>query len=123
MGKYTEIPQQLLTQGMCQLLEPALLIRCRQVDQGLVESIIPAATAEYKAKLLKTPPDILTLYSGKHQEINKSSYSGQTISHGDDILSAADRRLPKLEKRTPKKSGHQIWNCRTLQGSSSATRL
>merc|ERR1719320_2400137 len=51
--KYTEILQQLLTQGMCQLLEPALLIRCRQVDQGLVESIIPAATAEYKAKVNK----------------------------------------------------------------------
>merc|ERR1719320_1693248 len=51
--KYTEILQQLLTQGMCQLLEPALLIRCRQVDQGLVESIIPAATAEYKAKANK----------------------------------------------------------------------
>ena len=51
--KYTEILQQLLTQGMCQLLEPALLIRCRQVDQGLVESIIPASTAEYKAKVNK----------------------------------------------------------------------
>jgi len=51
--KYTEILQQLLTQGMCQLLEPALLVRCRQVDQGLVESIIPASTAEYKAKVNK----------------------------------------------------------------------
>merc|ERR1711955_166856 len=52
-AKYTGILQQLLTQGMCQLLEPALLIRCRQVDQGLVESIIPAATAKYKAKVNK----------------------------------------------------------------------
>jgi len=51
--KYTEIIQQLLTQGMCQLLEPAVLIRCRQVDQGLVESVIPASSAEYKAKVNK----------------------------------------------------------------------
>jgi len=51
--KYTEILQQLLTQGMCQLLEPALLIRCRQVDQGLVEQIIPASAAEYKSKVNK----------------------------------------------------------------------
>eukprot|EP00092_Neocalanus_flemingeri_P026189 GFUD01028386.1.p1 GENE.GFUD01028386.1~~GFUD01028386.1.p1 ORF type:complete len:227 (-),score=76.80 GFUD01028386.1:475-1155(-) len=51
--QYTEILQQLLTQGMCQLLEPALLIRCRQADQGLVEQIIPTATAEYKAKVNK----------------------------------------------------------------------
>merc|ERR1712154_572474 len=36
-AKYTGILQQLLTQGLCQLLEPALLIRCRQADQALVE--------------------------------------------------------------------------------------
>ena len=51
--KYTEILQQLLTQGMCQLLEPSLVIRCRQADQSLVEQVIPASTAEYKAKVNK----------------------------------------------------------------------
>jgi len=51
--KYASILQALLTQGMCQLLEPTLLIRCRQADQGLVEQIIPAAQADYKAKVDK----------------------------------------------------------------------
>merc|ERR1711983_467101 len=51
--KYTEILQQLLTQAMCQLLEPALVLRCRQVDQQIVESVIPASVAEYKAKVNK----------------------------------------------------------------------
>jgi len=51
--KYMEILQQLLTQGMCQLLENAVLVRCRQADQSLVESIIPASTSEYKAKVNK----------------------------------------------------------------------
>merc|ERR1712203_911203 len=52
-AKYTGILQQLLTQGLCQLLEPALLIRCRQADQALVEQVIPAALAEYKATVGK----------------------------------------------------------------------
>ena len=63
--RYTEILQQLLTQAMCQvrthdtrnicssivtkiylqLLEPTLVVRCRQVDQQLVESVIPAVSA------------------------------------------------------------------------------
>jgi len=51
--KYTEILQQLLTQAMCQLLEPTLVLRCRQVDQQIVESVIPASVAEYKAKVNK----------------------------------------------------------------------
>merc|ERR1712038_1370141 len=46
--RYTEILQQLLTQAMCQLLEPTLVVRCRQVDQQLVESVIPASVSEYK---------------------------------------------------------------------------
>ena len=41
-ARYTEILQQLLTQAMCQLLEPALVVRCRQVDSQILESVIPA---------------------------------------------------------------------------------
>jgi len=51
--KYSEILQQLLTQGMCQLLEPTLVIRCRQVDQPLMEQVIPGAVSDYKAKVNK----------------------------------------------------------------------
>jgi len=50
---YAKIIQALLTQGACQLLEPLLLIRCRQADQSLVEGAISPALAEYKAKVNK----------------------------------------------------------------------
>jgi len=52
-AKYSNILQQLLTQGLCQLLEPTVLVRCRQTDQSLVEQMIPGAVAEYKAKVDK----------------------------------------------------------------------
>ena len=48
--KYSEILQQLLTQGMCQLLEPSLVIRCRQVDQALVEQVIPGVRREVESE-------------------------------------------------------------------------
>eukprot|EP00088_Acartia_fossae_P011558 TRINITY_DN15874_c0_g1_i1.p1 TRINITY_DN15874_c0_g1~~TRINITY_DN15874_c0_g1_i1.p1 ORF type:complete len:227 (-),score=93.72 TRINITY_DN15874_c0_g1_i1:304-984(-) len=51
--KYTAILQSLLTQGLCQLLEPQVFVRCRQIDQQLVESIIPGAQQDYKAKVGK----------------------------------------------------------------------
>jgi V-type H+-transporting ATPase subunit E len=50
---YSKIIQSLLTQGACQLLEPLLLVRCRQADQSLIENAISPALAEYKAKVNK----------------------------------------------------------------------
>jgi len=52
-NKYTGILKALLTQGLYQLLEAKVTVRCRQVDQALVESIIPACQQEYKAKVGK----------------------------------------------------------------------
>jgi len=52
-NRYSAILQALLTQGLCQLLETEVFIRCRQADQQLVEGVIPAAVAEYKTKVGK----------------------------------------------------------------------
>jgi len=52
-NKYAGILQSLLTQGLCQLLENKATVRCRQEDHSLVESIIPGAVADYKAKVGK----------------------------------------------------------------------
>ena len=35
---------------MCQLLEPKVTIRCRQADQGIVQSVIGSAVASVKDK-------------------------------------------------------------------------
>jgi len=51
--KYTKILESLLTQGLCQLLEPQVFVRCRQVDLAIVESIIPPALAKYKSMVGK----------------------------------------------------------------------
>eukprot|EP00088_Acartia_fossae_P016188 TRINITY_DN19054_c0_g1_i2.p1 TRINITY_DN19054_c0_g1~~TRINITY_DN19054_c0_g1_i2.p1 ORF type:complete len:227 (-),score=83.08 TRINITY_DN19054_c0_g1_i2:482-1162(-) len=51
--KYAGILQALLTQGLYQLLETSAIVRCRQADHQIVESVIPAAVADYKAKVGK----------------------------------------------------------------------
>ena len=46
--KYPKIIQSLIAQGICQLLENNVLIRCRQADKGIVEGAIPKAIASVK---------------------------------------------------------------------------
>merc|ERR1712002_428870 len=47
-GAYTQLLDRLITQGMCQLMEPTLILRCRRADHELVERVIPSCTAAYK---------------------------------------------------------------------------
>merc|ERR1711963_914202 len=48
--KYSKILEGLIGQGVCQLLEPKVTIRCRQADQGIVQSVIGSAVASVKDK-------------------------------------------------------------------------
>lgn len=52
-AKYREILLTLIIQGLFQIMEPKTLIRCRQVDQELVKSLVNQAATEYKAKTEK----------------------------------------------------------------------
>jgi len=47
-AKYSELLKKLISQGLCQLMEPAVTIRCRQADLSLVEAAVPLSVAEYK---------------------------------------------------------------------------
>jgi len=47
---YKNLLQQLICQGLLQLLELNVLLRCRQADLGLVEGVVEAAVATYKEK-------------------------------------------------------------------------
>jgi len=47
-AKYSKLIQGLIAQGVCQLLEPKISIRCRQVDQALVQGCIAPAVASVK---------------------------------------------------------------------------
>jgi V-type H+-transporting ATPase subunit E len=49
-GTYKNLVQQLITQGLLQLLEANVLLRCRQADLSLVESVMAPALSTYKEK-------------------------------------------------------------------------
>jgi len=51
--QYTNILQQLIIQGLYQLLEPTVTVRAREVDQNLVKSILDNCVTEYKSKTNK----------------------------------------------------------------------
>ncbi|KAF7256453.1 hypothetical protein EG68_06152 [Paragonimus skrjabini miyazakii] len=40
----------LITQGLFQLLEPDVVVKCRRVDRELVQSALPSCTAKYQQK-------------------------------------------------------------------------
>jgi V-type H+-transporting ATPase subunit E len=46
-SRYSLLLQNLITQGLCQLMEPAVTVRCRQADQALVEAAVPLSVADY----------------------------------------------------------------------------
>ncbi|XP_063680733.1 V-type proton ATPase subunit E-like [Bolinopsis microptera] len=47
IGKYQNMLQGLITQGLCQLLEPNVLIQCRQKDLQLVKEVLDKALKRY----------------------------------------------------------------------------
>lgn len=46
--RYGAVLQALITQGLFQLLEPQVTVRCRQADVSLVQSVLEGAMAQYK---------------------------------------------------------------------------
>jgi len=47
IGKYQSMLQGLITQGLCQLLEPNVLVRCRQKDLQLIKEVLDKALKHY----------------------------------------------------------------------------
>jgi len=48
--KYTDVLYQLIVQALFQIMEPKATIRSRQVDQALLQNLLPGAVEEYKAR-------------------------------------------------------------------------
>ncbi|KAI3750573.1 hypothetical protein L2E82_21238 [Cichorium intybus] len=55
---YRKLIQSLIAQSLVRLNEPAVLLRCREVDLSLVESTLEDAKKEYAAKAKVQPPRI-----------------------------------------------------------------
>lgn len=47
-GRYEQLVESLITQGLFQLLETSVIVRCRQADLDLVEKSVPSAVEKYK---------------------------------------------------------------------------
>lgn len=54
--EYGNLMLELIVQGMCKLGEPSMLVRCREIDTSLVESLLPDAAQRYAAKCGKDVP-------------------------------------------------------------------
>jgi len=47
-GKYKEVVLTLVVQALYQIMEPKVSVRCRQVDQSLVQGLLAEASEQYK---------------------------------------------------------------------------
>nr|XP_043637442.1 V-type proton ATPase subunit E-like [Erigeron canadensis] len=55
---YKKLTQSLIVQGLLRLNEPSVLLRCREVDLSLVESVLEDAKKEYASKARVQTPRI-----------------------------------------------------------------
>lgn len=58
-SKYEEVLLTLILQGLYQIMEPKVNVRCRQIDQTLVQGLLSQASEQYKKKAGKDA--VLTL--------------------------------------------------------------
>ncbi|KAK6935483.1 V-type ATPase subunit E, partial [Dillenia turbinata] len=57
--EYKKLLKDLIVQSLLRLKEPAVLLRCREVDLNLVKSILDSAKDEYSGKANAYPPEII----------------------------------------------------------------
>ncbi|BFF89826.1 V-type proton ATPase subunit E [Drosophila madeirensis] len=50
-GEYKAVVTKLIVQGLFQVMEPKVTLRCRQVDVSLVRDILPQAVEQYKVQM------------------------------------------------------------------------
>lgn len=50
-AEYKVVLEKLILQALFQTMEPTVILRCRQVDVGLVNEVLPAAIEEYKKNM------------------------------------------------------------------------
>ncbi|PON82495.1 ATPase, V1/A1 complex, subunit E [Trema orientale] len=56
---YRKLLKDLIVQSLLRLKEPAVLLRCREADLNLVESVLESAAEEYANKAKVSPPEII----------------------------------------------------------------
>ncbi|CAI0441566.1 unnamed protein product [Linum tenue] len=83
--KYKKLLQDLIVQSLLRLKEPAVLLRCREADVNLVESVLDSAKEEYAEKAQVHAPEILLdqqIYlppAPSHHNVHALSCSGGVV--------------------------------------------
>jgi len=80
-AKYKRILHNLIAQGLLQLLEHNVLIRCRQADLPLVEDVLPAVKTQYTEK---TGKEI-------NLKLDQETFLSANLCGGVDLLSQKGR--------------------------------
>lgn len=74
--QYPDLLRKLICQGLCQLMEPVVTVRCRQADLSLVQAAVPQAVAEYQA-MSKLPCTV---------KVDTTSFLPATICGGVELI-------------------------------------
>lgn len=97
-AKYKELLTSLIVQGLLRLLEPEVVIRCREVDRSVVESVLSAAASKY-SKILSDEAGVnkavkLTIdKSGRYLPPPPSSDTSVPSCSGGVVLLTPDGRI------------------------------
>lgn len=90
-GKYSAVLHTLIVQGLFQLMEPNVTIRGRQIDQNIIQSVLPNAVDDYKKQ---TGKDIVV-------KLDTENFLGADTTGGVELAATTGRiRVPNtLESR------------------------
>lgn len=97
-AKYKELLTNLIVQGLLRLLEPEVIIRCREVDRSVVESVLSAAATKYSKVLsseagLNKTVKVSVDKSGRYLPPPPSSDSNLPSCCGGVVLLTPDGRI------------------------------
>merc|ERR1712173_354643 len=103
---YASLICSLLTEGLCQIMEPVVIVRCKKQDLAMLESVIPEAVFEYEAKVNKYCNVLIDTEKWVEEDriggVEVSTVGGEIFV--DNTVAARFDRIGQLEMPRVKKS-------------------
>ncbi|KAH1096066.1 hypothetical protein J1N35_012987 [Gossypium stocksii] len=92
---YKNLVKALVVQSLVRLREPSVLLRCREVDRKLVETIIDEAKREYAEKFNVPPPKIVidSVYLPPPPPANGDEIAHQPYCSGGVVFASEDGKI------------------------------
>ncbi|KAI9074277.1 hypothetical protein K1719_043762 [Acacia pycnantha] len=90
---YRNLMKTLIVQALVRLREPAVILRCREVDRKLVESVVDEAKKEYSEKAKVHPPRIMIDERVYLPSALKSGNSHEPFCSGGIVLASEDGKI------------------------------